>query len=272
MPPIERRRETREPKIHKLADKLTEILIYFMVIFCPWAFGTTETWSIWVMNISAYTLGLLLIAKWVTRWATCEKISSVNDLSPKQNRLRIINKYCNLLAAVCVASLLGYILTSAMNARASFNLETKEYIYFTEFNKNLPHSYDNKATWFLFWQYLGLTALFWSTKDWLAGANKTLHPTSVNLRFKKLLFVICINGAVLAMECILQRIYYGDLEGKLLFFLEPQINELNIDQFGPYAYRSNAASYFNLIWPIGIGLILQMSKQNIEIRKKTLFE
>ena len=70
MPPRKQRRKTREPKLHKLADKLTEILIYFMVIFSPWAFGTTEPWSIWTMNISAYALGILLVTKWITRLAT----------------------------------------------------------------------------------------------------------------------------------------------------------------------------------------------------------
>ena len=33
----------RQPKLHKWADKFTEILIYFMVLFSPWAFGTTST-------------------------------------------------------------------------------------------------------------------------------------------------------------------------------------------------------------------------------------
>ena len=31
-----------------------------MIIFSPWAFGTTESWSIWTMNIAGYALGALL--------------------------------------------------------------------------------------------------------------------------------------------------------------------------------------------------------------------
>ena len=60
----------RQPKLHKWADKFTEILIYFMVLFSPWAFGTTEHWSIWTMNITAYALGVLLLAKWIIRRST----------------------------------------------------------------------------------------------------------------------------------------------------------------------------------------------------------
>ena len=40
----------RQPKLHKWADKFTEILIYFMLLFSPWAFGTTQQWSIRTMK------------------------------------------------------------------------------------------------------------------------------------------------------------------------------------------------------------------------------
>ena len=56
-----------EPTSHKIAEKITEILIYFIVIFSPWAFGTTQQWSIWIINIANYLLGFLIIAKWAIR-------------------------------------------------------------------------------------------------------------------------------------------------------------------------------------------------------------
>ena len=273
MPPRKLRRKTREPKLHKLADKLTEILIYFMVIFSPWAFGTTEPWSIWTMNISAYALGILLVTKWITRLATKYNPNpglEKNELSPKQNRLRLIQKTCTILLACSMFLLLAYILTSAINARASFNFDTKEYTYFEGVNKNLPHSYDARGTWFLLWQYLGLIILFWSTRDWFTEAKLTKHSTSINPRLKRLLLLLCFNGGALALECMLQRIYFGDFRGKLLFLIEPSINSSNIAQFGPFAYRSNAASYLNLIWPIGLGLLIQMGRKNLEYGKKRI--
>jgi len=245
-----------------------------MVLFSPWAFGTTEHWSIWTMNITAYALGVLLVSKWIIRWSTGFRPwpSEVpkNEISPRQHRLRLIHKYCNLLTAICMLLLLGYILTSAINARASFNLETHQYAYFEGINKSLPHSYDAKGTWFLFWQYLGLIILFWSTRDWLAGARPTRSSISLNPRLKRLLFLICLNGGALALECILQRIYYGDYQGKLLFLVEPGINSSNITQFGPFAYRSNAASYLNLIWPLGLGLFIQLGRENLDHGKRRI--
>ena len=53
-----------------MCDGITEAVIYFMVIFTPWAFGTTENWSIWTANIAAYLLGGMLVVKWVIRWKT----------------------------------------------------------------------------------------------------------------------------------------------------------------------------------------------------------
>ncbi|MDB4668550.1 O-antigen ligase family protein [bacterium] len=226
------------------------------------------------MNITAYGLGVLLVSKWIIRWSTgfrpWPSEAPKNEISPRQHRLRLIHKTCNLLTAICMLLLLGYILTSAINARASFNLSTHEYTYFEGVNKSLPHSYDAKGTWFLFWQYLGLIILFWSVRDWLVGARPLLSSISLNPRLKRLLFLICLNGGALALECILQRIYYGDYRGKLLFLVEPGINSGNIAQFGPFAYRSNAASYLNLIWPLGLGLFIQLGRENLEYGKRRI--
>ena len=226
------------------------------------------------MNITAYGLGVLLVSKWIIRWSTdfrpWPSEAPKNEISPRQHRLRLIHKTCNLLTAICMVLLLGYILTSAINARASFNLQTHEYTYFEGVNKSLPHSYDAKGTWFLFWQYLGLIILFWSVRDWLSGARPTRSSISLNPRLKRLLFLICLNGGALALECILQRIYYGDYSGKLLFLIEPGINSGNIAQFGPFAYRSNAASYLNLIWPLGLGLFIQLGRENLDYGKRRI--
>ena len=119
-----------------------------MVIFSPWAFGTTEPWSIWTMNISAYALGILLVTKWITRLATKYNPNpepDKNELSPKQNRLRLIQKTCTIFLAGSMFLLVSYILTSAINAQASFNFDTNEYTYFEGVNNNFPHSYDARG-------------------------------------------------------------------------------------------------------------------------------
>ena len=69
-------------------------------------------------------------------------------------------------------------------------------------------------------------------------------------RLRRLLWLLCLNGAVLGVEGIVQR---ASGSGKLFFLVEPQMNQEALDQFGPYAYRANAAQYFNLLWPLCLG-------------------
>ena len=59
---------------------MTEMLIYFMLVFSPWAFGTTEPWSIWIMNYAAFGLGALLITKWIIRFTTKYDIKLKNKI------------------------------------------------------------------------------------------------------------------------------------------------------------------------------------------------
>jgi hypothetical protein len=76
--------------------------------------------------------------------------------------------------------------------------------------------------------------------------------------------VLCINGAVLGLEGILQRLSGTN---KLLWAIQPRINYLAEAQFGPYAYRSNAAQYLNLLWPVCLGFWVVLRKANARIRR-----
>jgi len=72
-------------------------------------------------------------------------------------------------------------------------------------------------------------------------------------RLELLFWVLCINGSILALESILQRLSGTN---RLLWYIEPFHNKDPLTQFGPYAYRANAAAYFNLIWPVCLGFWL----------------
>ena len=112
----------------------------------------------------------------------------------------------------------------------------------------------------------GQPAIGWS------GARPTRSSISLNPRLKRLLFLICLNGGALALECILQRIYYGDYRGELLFLVEPGINSANLAQFGPFAYRSNAAIIFEPDLAAWIGVIHPARPRKSGLRKTTHWE
>ncbi len=292
----------RTPRIYRVCDGLTEGLVYAMVIFSPWAFGTTDPWANRVMNIGGDLLGGLLLIKWLIRWRTGYRPPRWGDpsrleMAGGKNRPR--PSWITALLAALTMLLLAYCVTSALNARATFYLEELRFDYH-EYISWLPHSYDRGASWFAFWSYLGLACFFWSLRDWLLGktrrerhaereegdeelisssalpavlpggpllrsALRTPHVSFVPDRLRRLLWVLCLNGAVLGLEAILQRL---NGTNKLLWLIEPRWNKTADSQFGPYAYRTNAAQYFNLLWPVCLGVWWTLRRRAKEARRK----
>jgi hypothetical protein len=298
------RAKIRTPFAHQVCDRLTEAIIYFMVIFTPWAFGTTQSWAIWTMNIAGYLLAGLLAAKWVIRWQSGYQPSRWGvESAPLEIRLEEWSEKIPSLLTVGLGVLtfliLAYCLVSAVNCRATYWPDQQRFEYH-DYIPWLPHSYDSLGTWRVFWSGLGLASFFWAARDWLLGIthgdrrapsaeNRTdasefgpsatgLHspeslplqssaaaslaaasslPRQMPTRLRRLLWVVCLNGALLALEGILQRL---DGTNKLLWLITPRFNQDVESQFGPYAYRSNAASYLNLVWPVCLGFWMVLRK------------
>jgi len=161
-------------------------------------------------------------------------------------------------------AILGYCLVSALNARATCDPATLSFDYHNKYVHWLPHSFDSRRTWFAFWSCLGLAFSFWAVRDWLLGksaaearaerqttgpggkARAALFPA----RLRRLFWLLAINGGLLGVEGIVQRL---EGSGKLLFLVRPRIHQTAAGQFGPYAYYANAAQYFNLLWPACLG-------------------
>ncbi len=266
-------------QLYRACDHCSEILIYGMVVFSPWAFGSTESWSIWVMNCAGYLLGCFLLLKLAIRFRGYRAARWL-DSHPATAASRF-----TLLLATLTGLLLVYCLTSALNARATFDERSLTFAYHQCISW-LPHSFDSTATWFAFWTCLGLACFFWSMRDWLLGKSSDEErvrwqnpslPRSANgsgdilspnsephsnrlsvhiialplpARLRRLLWILAINGALLGLEAIIQRTANSP---KLLFLVQPRIHQTAEGQFGPYAYRSNAAQYFNLLWPVALG-------------------
>jgi hypothetical protein len=278
-------------------------LIVFMTVFTPWAFGTTQSWSIWTMNVTAYLLGALLLAKWTIcrisgyrpfLWGQKSAPGEESLFGPKgQDRDAL-----TLTLAALTVLLLAYILLGALNSRATF-IESERHFDYRRCIEWLPHSYDSTSTWNAFWIDLGLACFFWAARDWLLGKSPPLRlrlrvgnqaslghrpiasalalsqgwlastaqpgislvsaPSARQSRFELparlqfILWVLSINGALLALEAILQRLSGTN---QLLWLVQPRFNTAGIYHFGPYAYRANAASYFNLVWPVCLGFWL----------------
>jgi hypothetical protein len=244
-------------QFYRISDGLTEGLIYFAILFGPWAFGTTQPWSIQVMNGVGLALGLLWLIKLGLH---CAQRNAPSGMRPAPG-VRRERRFTWLLAAGTLFILL-YCLISAWNARSIYHPDQWSFEY-RHAVLWLPHSYDQASSWAAFWKYLALAGLFWALRDWLLTMSpkeaadleaKTFsnHGSSARLpvRLRRLFWVLAVNGTVLAAQGLMQRVEGGN---KLLWLIVPRYEQDPTGQFGPYAYRSNAAQYFNLLWPAVLG-------------------
>ncbi len=261
----------RDVQLYYLCECFTELLIYLMVIFSPWAFGTTEDWLIWTMNAGGYALGGLLAIKLGIRWLKgyrppCWGARQGPSAHPHSDPAgwAWLNPVA-VLSALTVG-LVAYCWVSAWNARASWDPQSLLPAYRDNYIKWLPYSMDGNQSWRAFWNYLALACSFLAILDWLPGKTASEErgetPTTHRhrrgsrsghlfpARLRRLLWVLTINGGLLGLEGIIQRVLGSPL---LLFMVLPHINVTASGQFGPYAYRSNAAQYFNLLWPVCLG-------------------
>lgn len=261
-------------RLHALFDQATGWLLLGMVVFSPWAFGTTQPWSISAMNAGGFGLGLLLLLKWMVRWSLGYRPARWGRAEAEQ-----ADWISRVLGAV-TALVLAYCLVSAVNARATLSADHLQFNYRACVSW-LPHSYDAALSWAAFWRYLALAGVFWSARDWLltqtsadramlkdGAARSALEDGCyVPRRLELLLWVVCLNGALLAGEGLLQRALGGS---KLLWLVEPHMNTTAESQFGPYAYRSNAAQLLLLTWPLAVGFwwLLRLRAQHIFTKLK----
>ena len=334
-----RRLRPQDVQIYRICEDVTGLLICGMVIFSPWAFGTTQTWAIWTMNIAGYLLGLMLACKLVvrnlkgyqpSRWEikqskpgvhehngrpkpsvddTSLPASSEGEKGGRRHRSEEIRKLVRrkrsrdlgqLTRALIVLTfaVLGFCLVSVLNARSSYHPQQLNFTYYQNTIRWLPSSLDSGRTWKVFWNYLALACAFWALWDWLLGktseeekaerqaaaqrattsregvtqaethhesrASRALGREPFPARLRQLFWVLSINGGLLAIESIVQRLSGSD---KLLFLVQPHVNVEGETQFGPYAYRGNAAQYFNLLWPACLGFWWTLEQAG-EFRRK----
>ena len=165
-------------QLYKVCDDLTEGLVYLMILFSVWAYGTTQTWSSWVMNVGGYVLGLLLAVKLFIRHVKGYSVpqwggdaQSESGKSAERNRTKrfFTAMELNIALATLTALILGYCLCSAINAAATYESEAITFVYRDHYQKWLPHSFDSSRTWTAFWNYLAIACSFWAVKDWLPG-------------------------------------------------------------------------------------------------------
>lgn len=234
-----------------LLDQFSGALILFLLVFTPWAFGTTQAWSLWGATTLCGLLGVLLVAK------IC-----IRRLRPPSPPTHAPRGAITILATTTFA-LLGIMGVSIANARGTWDPGTGILDYLREPIRWLPTTYDRASTLRFLATYLGLACAFWAIRDWLRGdirLREDCQPSdaAIPTRVRLMLWVLCLNGAALALVCCLQR---AAGTSDLLWLVKSKSGKTPEMVFGPWSYRSNGAQYFNLLWPICLGYWLWLQEQ-----------
>jgi O-antigen ligase len=248
-------------RLYEVCDGASGALILVLTVLSPWWFGSTQPPVIRLMNWLSYGLGSLLMLKLLVRNGLGFKAATWNAGRPSRSL-----QWLQTGLAILTAVLLGWCAVSALNARALWVPEQAGFDYYDCISW-LPHSLDRARTWEFFRSALAWACFFWAVVDWLPGLTAQEQRVRRRLargepmfgaesalplpgRLRLLLWALCLNGGVLAVQGIAQRI---SGTGELLWLVEPRVNKGPETFFGPYAYRASAAQYFNLVWPVCLG-------------------
>src|SRR5687768_2792430 len=252
--PLRKRRE-RSPvrKLTRILETIGGVLLCVLVASTPWLFGTTEEWSVRLMNLGSYATGAVFLVA-----AICNRIDSSSERDSARERL---TKYLFLALNVAV---LAFCLVALLNARATFSVEDRSFTYFENYKRSLPTTYDVDATQTTLFSLCAYFVVFWSVRSWLLARERrlgALEDSSIlrSKRFQALAWVLALNGFALAVQGIIQRL---SKSSKLLWLRESWFVD-PLGCFGPFSYRGNAAEYLNLIWPLAVGFwwVLRRERQ-----------
>ena len=253
----------RTPPIYRILDDISGALLLFLIVWAPWAVGSTTAKTIWIVTGVGYALGILLLCKkFFCRRFSFDPVRWVDD-----------GGWPTKVMAILSSLLILYVVASLVNKRAiavythnapdpnqitGVDLQTFETVPW------LPSSYDWPRTMNALFRYIGVGAMFWAARDWLAGKSRAERHRSnnesgdvfPNARAKIALWTLSLSATALAMVGIIQRF---DHTPKLLWMIEHR-NPADFT-FGPFPYRGNGAQYLNLIIPVTLGFWWALREQ-----------
>ena len=255
-------------KVLRVLNTMLGVVLLLMAVLAPWMLGSTTRETIWALNGLGFLLGGLWIAQRVIR----SMASAGRQPSAEYPRSRWP------IACVwgLVITLLGYVLCSALNPKASLQYTfTPGYPFASGVEIDylnpiewLPQSHDQDRTLRAFWKYLAIAFSFAAARDWLMGASRRERrsgdgtPRFPGDRMQWLLWTLAINAAAVSLVGMLQRL---DGTQELLWTFANHLNGGD-GAFGPFPYRSNGAQYLNLMWPVTLGFWLVLRRRNVARR------
>ena len=255
-------------KVLRVLDSMSGVVLMLMAVLAPWMLGATTRETIWALNGLGFLSGGLWIVQRVVRLrASAGRQPAAKSLGARWPMACVWG---------LVFALLGYVLCSALNPKASLQYTfTPGYPFASGVDVDyldpvewLPQSHDRDRTLRAFWKYLAIVFSFAAARDWLMGASRRERrsddgtPRFPGDRMQWLLWTLAINAAAVSLVGMLQRL---DGTQQLLWTFSNHINGGH-GAFGPFPYRSSGAQYLNLMWPVTLGFWWVLRRRNVARR------
>lgn len=207
-----------------MGSRLSKILVFFLIIFAPLAFGTTEPWSYAVMEILTALAFFCFLVSLVQRK---EDLYGVPGLVP----LVLFLAYILFQMVPLPPALVEFLSPKA------FSIQEQAFAL-TETQSWMTLSVNHKAGLSEFFRY-GTYVLFYLVTVQLLKEKETLQT---------LVLVIAVFGGLLAFSSILQ--FYLTKDMALWFRYSPN-NSIIV---GPYVNHNHYAGLMEMIFPIVLAL------------------
>lgn len=231
-----------------------EPLLHCILVFAPWAINSEPRLCEWTL----LALGGLFAVTSILGQPSSRNDRSSPRLTPALRGFAALGFL-----------LLGYVLVSALNARAfaavrlgGVELQYRDAILW------LPHSYDRAASWKVLAELSMIGSLLYGTWRWIEYQSS--EPSQSRSRgnwpagLKRVFWVLIASSTLMALESIAQKLAKSDY---LLFFY-PRITfwgTLNGNSsLGPFPYQGSGSAYFNLVWPLALGFWWQRRRREWE--------
>ena len=209
-----------------MSFKLSKILFFFLLIFCPLAFGTTEPWSYAIMETGAFAAAALFFIHIIKH---DDKLYCV----PGITALIIFLFYILIQMIPLPGSVVRVISPEAFKIYHTTRAITGTISW-------MPLTINLKATLSEFFRYASYV-VFYALTVQLLSRKQMLRTT---------ILVIAVFGGLLAFSSILQFYLTDDMA---LWFRYTPRNSIVV---GPYVNHNHYAGLMEMIFPIVLGLFL----------------
>jgi len=200
-------------------DVITRLAVALPLVFAPWAFATTEPWSIRTLEVLCVAVAIFLLFR--------------RDAGQNFRARHGVVAVLGLLIFILIgAQLLNPVQVKIVTRRSVYELIGG--------SLSLPYT--------IHWWATMETGLRWAT--FLLFGFALIHSIQTRDDVSFILRLLVLNAVLLSIEGILQQLSGS---GRLLGFRTPRYGG---GIFGPFVCCNNFASYANLCLPIALGMFL----------------